>query len=47
MGKRDKYNSLGYLDMTAYLAIRKIEREEAIKRKREDKNKRKKDKRRK
>ena len=46
MGKRDKYNSLGYLDMTAYLAIRKIEREEAIKRKREE-NKRKQDKRRK
>lgn len=31
--KRDKYNKSGYLDMTAYLAIRKIEREEAEKRK--------------
>ena len=29
MTKKDKYNSSGYLDMTAYLAMRSIEREEA------------------
>lgn len=28
MSKRDKYNSSGCLDMTAYLALRNIEREE-------------------
>ena len=28
MAKKDKYNSSGYLDMTAYLAIRNVEREE-------------------
>lgn len=32
MSKRDKYNSSGCLDMTAYLAIRNVEREEKIKR---------------
>ena len=30
MTKRDKYNSSGYLDMTSYLALKKIEREEKI-----------------
>lgn len=29
MAKRDKYNSLGYLDLTAYNALQNIEREEA------------------
>ena len=28
MSKRDKYNSSGCLDMTAYLALRNVEREE-------------------
>ena len=28
MSKRDKYNNSGCLDMTAYLALRNIEREE-------------------
>jgi hypothetical protein len=28
MSRKDKYNSSGYLDMTAYLALRNIEREE-------------------
>lgn len=32
MSKRDKYNRSGCLDMTAYLAIRNIQREEAAKR---------------
>lgn len=32
MSKRDKYNSSGCLDMTAYLALRNIEREERQKR---------------
>lgn len=27
MGRKDKYNSSGYLDMTAYLVIRNVERE--------------------
>lgn len=29
MSKRDKYNSSGYLDLTAHDAIQRIEREEA------------------
>ena len=29
MAKRDKYNSSGYLDLTAYNALQKIERDEA------------------
>lgn len=32
MSKRDKYNSSGCLDMTAYLALRNVEREEIRKR---------------
>lgn len=28
MSKRDKYNSSGCLDMTAYLALRDVERDE-------------------
>lgn len=28
MSKRDKYNSSGCLDMTAYLALRNVERDE-------------------
>jgi hypothetical protein len=31
MGKRDQYNSSGCLDMTAYLAIRNIERQKKMK----------------
>ncbi|MCI9508846.1 MAG: hypothetical protein HFF10_03745 [Angelakisella sp.] len=34
MKKRDRYNASGYLDMTAYLAIRNIQRDEAKKRRR-------------
>lgn len=29
MKKSDKFNSSGYLDMTAYLALKKVEQEEA------------------
>lgn len=29
MKKSDKFNSSGYLDMTAYLALKNVEREEA------------------
>lgn len=32
-GKNAKYNSSGYLDMTAYLALRNIQRRETGKRK--------------
>ena len=39
MGKKDKYNSSGYLDMTAYLALRKIERDARRARLRKDKEK--------
>ena len=31
MSRKDKYNSSGCLDMTAYLALRNIEREERVK----------------
>lgn len=31
MSKKDKYNNSGCLDMTAYLAIRNVEREEHLK----------------
>lgn len=31
MSRKDKYNSSGCLDMTAYLALRNIEREENCK----------------
>jgi len=31
MKKSDKFNSSGYLDMTAYLALKNVEREEAEK----------------
>lgn len=31
MSRKDKHNSSGCLDMTAYLAIRNIEREEKLK----------------
>ena len=44
MDKKDKYNSSGYLDMTAFLAMQKIEREE--KRRQEGRKKRKKSKKR-
>jgi hypothetical protein len=30
MSRKDKYNSSGCLDMTAYLALRNIEREERL-----------------
>ncbi len=33
MKKSEKYNALGYLDLTAYYALRNIKREEAEKRK--------------
>jgi hypothetical protein len=39
MGKKDKYNSSGYLDMTAYLALRKIERDARRARLRKDEEK--------
>ena len=39
MSKKDKYNSSGYLDMTAYLALCKIEREVRRARMRKDKEK--------
>lgn len=32
MRVREKYNSSGYLDMTAYLALRNIERKEKLER---------------
>jgi len=32
MSKKDQYNGSGYLDMTAYLAIRNIQRKEAANR---------------
>ena len=38
MVKKDKYNSSGYLDMTAFLALRKIEREEKQRRRQENRN---------
>ncbi len=41
MRKSEKYNALGYLDMTAYHALRKIEREEALRQKAMHKHKKK------
>ena len=44
MKKSEKYNSAGYLDLTAYRALQKIEREHARKiaeQKRKEKQKRK------
>lgn len=37
MAKRDMYNSSGCLDMTAYLALRNIEREERRKKQQQKK----------
>ena len=37
MAKRDMYNSSGCLDMTAYLALRNIEREERRKKQQQQK----------
>ena len=37
MAKRDMYNSSGCLDMTAYLALRNIEREERKKKQQQKK----------
>ena len=45
MKKSDKFNSSGYLDLTAYHALKKIEREEAEKQKSENKPKKRKKKR--
>ena len=42
MKKSEKYNALGYLDLTAYHALKKIEREEAIRQKALHKHKQKK-----
>ena len=42
MRKSEKYNALGYLDLTAYHALKKIEREEAIRQKAMHKHKQKK-----
>ena len=42
MRKSEKYNALGYLDLTAYHALKKIEREEALRRKAMHKHKQKK-----
>ena len=38
MVKKEKYNSSGYLDMTAFLALRKIEREEKQRSRQENRN---------
>ena len=38
MVKKDKYNSSGYLDMIAFLALRKIEREEKQRSRQENRN---------
>ena len=42
MRKSEKYNALGYLDLTAYHALKKIEREEALRQKAAHKHKQKK-----
>ena len=42
MRKSEKYNALGYLDLTAYHALKKIEREEALRQKAMHKQKQKK-----
>ena len=42
MDKKDKYNSSGCLDMTAFLAMRNIEREESERSKAKSSDKRKK-----
>ena len=42
MRKSEKYNALGYLDLTAYHALKKIEREEALRQKAMHKHKQKK-----
>lgn len=42
MKKSDKFNSSGYLDMTAYLALKNVEREEAEKQQSMSNSKRKK-----
>ena len=47
MRKSEKYNAIGYLDLTAYHALRKIERENAEKQIPERKWKKRKKKRRK
>ncbi len=39
MKNLEKYNALGYLDLTAYYALRNIEREEAEKSRRSQKKK--------
>lgn len=39
MTKKDKYNNFGCLDMTAYLALRNIERKETLERNRNRKRK--------
>ncbi len=39
MKNPEKYNTLGYLDLTAYYALKKIEHEEAEKRKKAQKKK--------
>lgn len=41
MAKNDKYNRSGCLDMTAYIAMKNIEREEATKKKAENAGKKK------
>ena len=38
MTKKDKYNNSGCLDMTAYLALRNIERKETLERNRKRKH---------
>jgi len=42
MRKSEKYNALGYLDLIAYHALKKIEREEALRQKALHKHKQKK-----
>ncbi len=42
MKNPEKYNALGYLDLTAYYAMKKIEHEEAKKRRKAQKKKRRK-----
>ncbi len=43
MKNPEKYNALGYLDLTAYYALRNIEREEAEQRRNPQKKKRRKE----
>ena len=42
MRKSEKYNALGYLDLTAYHALKKIERDEVLRQKAMHKHKQKK-----